>query len=356
MDIYWVWLSQVKYIGPILQKRLLEEFGAPEAVYHASLEDLERIRGMSKRSVQSLLDNRDLMDNARAILQSCKKRGIQLLKYSDSLYPPSAKNYKESPILFYYKGNLQKFTQSVGVVGSRRCTTYGRRVADELGRELAVQGIPYISGFAKGIDSYGQAACINQGGYTVSFLAGGVDVCYPPEQGGLYRSALENGGVFLSQHPPGTKPYPKQFLQRNAFISAWSTELVIVEAGEKSGALWTVDFAVKQGKPVYVVPHPIYALEGKGCNILLTKGTIPYLGKESLSVLCTTNNADSNTSKWEQNQEQDPIIQLLSSQTPVAISLLMQTLKMNESTIMDRLFTLELEGKIVIRGDMVSLL
>ncbi|MBB6446983.1 DNA-processing protein DprA [Bacillus benzoevorans] len=356
MDIYWVWMSLVKYTGPVLQKRLLEEFGTPEAVYHASLEELQSIRGISKRAVLSILDNRDLMDDARSILQSCEKKGIQLLKYSDPLYPLDAKNCKESPILFYFKGNLQKITQSVGVVGSRRCTAYGRRIAEELGRELAVQGIPYISGFAKGIDSYGQAACISQGGYSVSFLAGGVDVCYPPEQKGLYRSVLENGGVFLSQHPPGTKPFPIQFVQRNSFISAWSSELVIVEAGEKSGALWTADFALKQGKTVYSVPHPIYSLEGKGCNNLFTKGAVPYLGKESLEVLRTTKNAGNSTSKREQNQELDPIIQLLSSQTSAAISSLMQTLNMNESTAMDRLFALELKGKIIIRGDIVSLL
>jgi DNA processing protein len=354
MDIYWIWMSRVKYTGPILQKRLLNEFGTPEAVYCASLEDLEKIQGVSKRAAQSIINNRDLTDS-RNILNECGKMEIQLLRFSDPLYPSYAKNCNESPILLYYKGNLQKITQSVGVVGARRCTAYGRRVAEELGRELALLGIPYISGFAKGIDSYGQAACLNQGGYTLSFLAGGVDVCYPPEQNGLYRAVLENGGIFLAEHPPGTKPYPKQFLQRNAFISAWSTELVIVEAGEKSGALWTADYAIKQGKPVYSVPHPIYSLEGKGCNALLSRGAIPYLGKESLKslrVISTPNEVNIPI----QNQEQDPIIQLLSSQTPAAISSLMQTLNTNESTMMDRLFALELKGKIVIRGDMVSLL
>lgn len=356
MDIYWIWMSRIKYTGAILHKKLLNEFGTPEAVYKASAESLQSIKGISKRQVQSILDSRGLIDDARVILQLCEKKEIRLLKYSDSLYPSYAKNCKESPILFYYKGNLQKIAQSVGVVGARRCTAYGRRVAEELGRELAEKGIPYISGFAKGIDSYGQAACLNHGGYTVSFLACGVDVCYPPEQKELYRKALENGGVFLSQHPPGTKPFPKQFLQRNAFISAWSSELVIVEAGEKSGALWTADFALKQGKSVYSVPHPIHSLEGKGCNILLAKGAVPYLAKESLAIFRAIKTADNKTSKRKQNQEQDPIIQLLSLQTPVATSSLMQALNTNESIIIDRLFALELEGKIVIRGDMVSLL
>ena len=176
---------------------------------------------------------------------------------SDSLYPQYAKHLPESPILFYFKGHLKEIKHAIGVVGSRRCTAYGRKIAEEIGMELAQHRIPLVSGFAKGIDSYTQAACINHGGYTALFLAGGVDICYPLEQQSLYFKTLENGGVFLSQFPPGTKPHPKQFLRRNAFISAWSTELIVVEASEKSGALWTADFAKNQGKQVYAVPHHI---------------------------------------------------------------------------------------------------
>ena len=163
------------------------------------------------------------------------------------------------------------------VLSDQEDDPYGRRAAEEIGIDLALHDIPLISGFAKGIDSYAQAACLNKKGYTVIFLAGGVDVCYPPEQQSLYQKTLENGSVFLSQYPPGTQPRPTQFLQRNALISAWSTELVVVEAGEKSGALWTADFARKQGKPIYSVPHPIHISEGKGSN-LLSKGALPYLG------------------------------------------------------------------------------
>lgn len=352
MDIYWIWLSQVKYIGPVLQKKLLYEFGTPEAVYRASLENLQNIKGINKRAAQSILESRDL-NRAAVILEDCEKKGICLLKFSDPFYPFFALKCKESPILFYYKGHLQKITRSVGVVGSRRCTTYGRRVAEEIGRVLAVQGIPYISGFAKGIDSYGQASCIGQGGYTVSFLAGGVDVCYPSEQQGLYRKTLEKGGVFLSSHPPGTKPYPQQFLQRNAFISAWSIELIIVEAGEKSGALWTADFALKQGKLVYSVPHPIDAVEGKGCNKLLANGAVPYLGIQSLAGFREIKPDKTNT--MMQKQENDPIVNLL-TQSSKNITALIQALNSNESIVMDHLLSLELEGKIIIRGDMVTLL
>ena len=224
MNVYWIWLTQITHIGPVLQKRLLSQFGSPEAIYSASQDDLEKIPRISKRAVESILTNRDLT-SAEHILNQCSKREIHLLHFSDDLYPAYAKNMKESPVLLYYKGHLKKIKTAIGVVGSRRCTPYGRKAAEEIGMELALQGVPLVSGFAKGIDSYAQATCINHGGYTATFLASGVDVCYPPEQHSLYQKTLESASVFLSQYSPGTKPHPKYFLGRNALISAWSTEL-----------------------------------------------------------------------------------------------------------------------------------
>ena len=351
MDIYWIWLSQIKYVGPVLQKRLLAVFDdSPKAIYFASQADLEKIPRISKRAVDSIMANRDLT-GATNVLKQCNEKRIKLLFFSDDLYPSYTKNIKESPVVLYYKGHLRKITNAIGVVGSRRCTTYGRRAAEEIGGDLAIHDIPLISGFAKGIDSYAQAACLNKKGYTAIFLAGGVDVCYPPEQQSLYQNTLENGGVFLSQYPPGTPPHPAKFLQRNALISAWSTELVVVEAGEKSGALWTADFARKQGKQIYSVPHPIHISEGKGSNLLLAKGAIPYLGIHSLATIHTIKPIQITPPV----QEQDPIIKLL-SYAPTSISSIANSLNSSESIIMDRLFSLELEGKIIIRGDMVTLL
>ena len=315
MDIYWIWLSQIKYVGPVLQKRLLAAFDdSPKAIYFASQADLEKIPRISKRAVDSIMANRDLTGAAN-VLKQCNEKRIKLLFFPDDLYPPYTKNIKESPAVLYYKGHLRKITNAIGVVGSRRCTTYGRKMAEEIGTDLALHDIPLISGFAKGIDSYAQAACLKQGGYAAIFLAGGVDVCYPPEQQSLYDKTLENGSVFLSQYPPETHPRPTQFLQRNALISAWSTELVVVEAGEKSGALWTADFARKQGKQIYSVPHPIHISEGKGSNLLLAKGAVPYLGINSLATIRTIKPIQITPPV----QEQDPIVKLL-SQSPTSIS------------------------------------
>lgn len=349
MNVYWIWLSRLKFVGTVFQKRLVLQFGSPEAIYHATPSDLMSTPRLSKRAIDSILNNKDLV-KAMEIHTHCKKHGIQLLSYSDNLYPEYARNYPESPILFYYIGHLDYFTEAVGVVGSRRCTVYGRKIAEEIGRELALSKKTLISGFAKGIDSYAQASCLLHRGYTVIFLANGVDICYPSEQRNLYQQTLESGGVFLSPYPPGTKPYPQQFVIRNSFISAWSHKLVVVEAGEKSGALLTADFAFKQGKPVFSVPHPIDSPDGKGSNLLLAKGGMPYLGMASIfpsqkreGTICDV------------QEKMDPILKML-SKSKKSISSIAVALNTGEQTIMDRLLSLELEGKVIIRGNIASLL
>jgi len=349
VDIYWIWLSLIRYVGPILQKRLLLEFETPEKIYFASQCDLEKTPHLNKRAIHSVINSRDL-SRAREILKRCEEKGIKLLPFTNDLYPSFAKAAQESPILLYYKGQLLKINDSIGVVGSRRCTAYGRKAAENIGTALALHDVPLISGFAKGIDSYAQASCIKQGGYTAIFLGGGPDVCYPPEQHSLYHKTLEKGGAFLSQYPPGTNPSPKQFLQRNALISAWSQELVVVEASENSGALWTADFSRKQGKPIYALPHSIYLNEGKGSNLLLARGAIPYLGIESLRSIHSTKSSPLLTPL----QEEDPIIKLL-SESPLTIPKLQYALNSTDEQLLDKLVTLELEGKIIIRGEMVSI-
>ena len=141
MNIYWIWLSTIKYIGPVLQKRLLAEFGSPQEVYSAALDKLEKVPHLSKRAIDSLLSTRDLTISNH-ILQRCHKRIIQLLTLSDSLYPHYAKRLPESPILFYFKGHLKEIKHAIGVVGSRICIAYGRKIAEDIGMELAQHGIP----------------------------------------------------------------------------------------------------------------------------------------------------------------------------------------------------------------------
>ncbi|MFE8696432.1 DNA-processing protein DprA [Cytobacillus sp. FJAT-53684] len=349
MDVYWIWLSRLKYVGPVLQKQLITYFSNPKEVYEASEEELTGVPKMTNNALRSITFNRSLKE-AENILNEVRKSGINLLFFDDVLYPKFASESKGSPIVLYYRGEIQPLLTTVGIVGARRCTLYGKKIAEQIGEELASLNIPVISGFAKGIDSYAQAACIRKGGYTLAFLGCGPDICYPPEQRQLYNQILEKGGAFISQYPPRTAPLPKYFIARNALISAWSTELVIVEAGEQSGALWTAQFAVKNNKPVYAVPNRIDTPEGIGTNNLLSNGIPPYLGIHSLQAALDKMKNSKHLPATQTTQ--DPILHLLSEE-PSTIQQLSNQLNLSESEITDQLLHLELEKQIIIRGNIV---
>jgi len=166
-------------------------------------------------------------------------------------------------------------------VGTRRCTNYGKEVVKEAVEYLANEKIPVISGMAKGIDGYAHTACLKVGGYTLAFFGNGVDICYPKEHSELMEGIIENGAV-ISQFPPGTKPRPEYFPRRNALMSAWSEKLLVVEAGENSGALITAQYTKELGRKVLAVPNQIYSQTGRGTNLLILKGAQIYLYPEQL--------------------------------------------------------------------------
>lgn len=347
MDRLWIWLATIKYIGPVMQKKLLHHFHNDlQAIFQAQREELEEVPLLNKRMIDQILESR-CFEKADKILKAVKQNRIELLTFNDKRYPEYANACAESPILLYMKGNLEEIDHAVGVVGARRCTDYGKKVAREIGEKLAERGVPLISGFAKGIDSYAQAACMNAGGRTVAFLGSGVEICYPAEQRKLYDQLIQMGSVFLSKYPPGTPAKPQQFIERNALISAWSKEVVIVEASEKSGALWTAEFARKQNKKVYAVPHSIYSKEGKGCNQLLASGVGPFLGIDSI-----IRNADPISEEAEKKEEHSPLLSII-DQGPSTITEIKNLLSSEISNIEEQLFSLELEGKIIIRGEQI---
>ncbi|MDD2299688.1 MAG: DNA-processing protein DprA [Tissierellia bacterium] len=277
---YWIWLRQISGIGAITAKRLLERLKSPKAIYEACEEELLSVEGIGVVLAKVIREHRNL-DQAKALLEEAVNYDIKLLTYHDTLYPIIAKEYSDAPILLYYKGQLRKNSSGVAIVGSRRCTEYGKKAAVEAAGFLAQNDIPVISGMAKGIDGYAHIGCLKAGGYTIAFLGNGVDICYPKEHEALMAGIIENGAV-ISQYPPKTKPRPKHFPERNALISSWSQKVLVVEAAEKSGALITAGFAKAQGREVYALPHEIYNPTGRGVNCLIEEGAHVYLNPSQL--------------------------------------------------------------------------
>lgn len=281
---YYIWLTRLKGVGPVTQRLLVERFGSPYGVYLAGTEGIGQVDGISDAVIKAVSEDVRLgkaLCEAELILYDCYDKGIEVVTIEDPRYPLEVSQDRKMPILLYYKGTLREESMGVAIVGARRCSEYGKRVACEAAQCLAENNVPVISGMAKGIDGYAHTACIKSGGYTLAFMGGGVDVCYPSEQRTLYEKIAECGAV-VSEYPPGTRPFHRNFARRNYLIGAWSKKVLVVQAGEKSGALITACFAMKSGKSVLSAPDRIYEGCSAGSNMLIQKGARIYLGREQL--------------------------------------------------------------------------
>ncbi|MCB2289512.1 DNA-processing protein DprA [Clostridium sp. CS001] len=170
MEVYWLWLSLIKGIGPITAKKLLLHYKDAYCIYNATKDELENISILSKKQLEELITSKSLK-SAQNIINECKKREIKVLTYDDELYKEKAKLCFKSPIVLFYRGNIIKDNLSVGIVGARRCSDYGKKVAVEVAEYLAQNNVTVISGMAKGIDSYAHTACIKSGALTTAKFA-----------------------------------------------------------------------------------------------------------------------------------------------------------------------------------------
>lgn len=267
---YWLWLTQLKGVGPVLQKKLLAYFKSPQGVYEASIDGLKIIDGIGLDLATSISKARSL-DEPRRIQDICEKNKIKLLTWEDPLYPNYAKVQAQAPILLYLKGQLKALDQPIAIVGTRRCSDYGKMMTLEIASYLAEQKCQIISGLARGIDGYAHIACLKKGGYPLAFLGHGLNHLYPKEHRTLFAAVAEKGGL-LSQFPPDTPPYSRNFPKRNALMAYFSQKLLVVEAGKGSGALITADIFKTLNRPLYALPHDLSRSTGVGSNGLIAGG------------------------------------------------------------------------------------
>lgn len=197
---------------------------------------------------------------------------IKYISREEELYPGRLRHHRGMPRGIYLLGKLPEETKPcVAIVGARRSTAYGNEMARLFAGELAGAGVQIISGMAWGIDGQAHAGALEAGGESFAVLGCGVDVCYPAGHRRLYEEMKKTGGI-LSEQSPGSPPLPGYFPARNRIISALADLVLVVEAGEKSGSLITADFALEQGKDIYVIPGRVTDEQSKGCLNLLKQG------------------------------------------------------------------------------------
>jgi DNA processing protein len=269
---YWIGLSKVAGIGPARMRLLLDYFGSAETAWNALYADILQA-GLDTKTADALVDMRRTA-KLDAELEQLEKVGAYALTWESEGYPKRLLEIGDAPPVLYALGQLTESDDwAVGVVGTRRATSYGREATAKLSAGLVEAGVTIVSGMARGIDTAAHLAALEAGGRTIAVLGSGLDVIYPFENRQLAsRIVEEERGVIISEYPPGTQPDAMNFPARNRIISGISLGLLVVEAGEKSGALITVGFALDQGRDVFAVPGPITAPASVGTNNLLKQG------------------------------------------------------------------------------------
>jgi DNA processing protein len=278
--LYWVGFNMVKGIGAARFRALLDVFGDAETAWNASPEALKDA-GLSRELVESLQRVRAgvSLDQVWERMQSL---GVSLLTWDDEGYPPRLKEIDQPPPVLYLRGELCPEDEwAVAIVGTRRVTSYGRQVAEEVAGTLARSGVTVVSGLARGVDSIAHQAALNAGGRSIAVLGNGVDRFYPPENRRLAEQIIQRGAL-VSDYALGTPPDGLNFPPRNRIISGLSLAVVIVEAGLTSGALITATFAAEQGRDVFAVPGNITAPQSLGTNRLIQDGARPLLGPQDV--------------------------------------------------------------------------
>ncbi len=273
------WLAASQMTGPPLGIRktvqLYDRFGCLRYLWRASRDELREIANdiLDREATQIFLDKKRQLDREK-LLRTLKEQDIQAYYLYDPHFPALLREIHNPPFVLFMKGRLtpEDLRFNVGLVGTRRPTSYGQRLAKEMGKGLAESGATVISGMAVGIDSLAHWGAIEGGGKTVAVLGSGVDHCYPSSNRPLYTHLTEDPlGAVVSEFFPGTKPEPWRFPARNRIISGLSEAVAVIEAGETSGSLITAKLAFEQNREVFAVPGRIDSPASKGTNDLIAR-------------------------------------------------------------------------------------
>ncbi|MCZ7543978.1 MAG: DNA-processing protein DprA [Anaerolineae bacterium] len=237
--------------------------------------------GLDRRALGSLVKMRKALDLDR-VMEAVQRAGVDVLTWADDAYPASLRNIHDPPPVLYVKGALTETDAwAVAVVGTRKATAYGRQITEQLVDALARSGVTIVSGLAKGIDAVAHRAALNAGGRTVAVLGSGVDVIYPSEHRDLAQ-AIAGAGALVSDYPLGAQPEAANFPPRNRIISGLALGVLITEAGDRSGALITADYANNQGRDVFAVPGNVISPGSRGTNRLIQDGAKLVMGVEDI--------------------------------------------------------------------------
>ena len=268
-------------IGSQRTKILLNFFGSAEKVWKAERGDLEK-SGLTPNALESFLHFRQENPNApEKLIEFCETKKIGLCSIVDEDYPPILKQIPLPPAVFYYRGKLEPFAERIAMVGTRQYTRYGEKIAKNIAENLAAAGLTIVSGAANGIDTFSHKGALKNG-RTVAVIASGINFKNPYEKQRLLDEIADNGGLVMTEFKPSMTPHVGNFPARNRIIAGLSKGVIVVEAGERSGAILTAGLAGDYGRDVFAVPGSLFSEKSFGCHKLIRDGAVLIRGADDV--------------------------------------------------------------------------
>jgi DNA processing protein len=345
---YWIAFSRVMGIGPVHFQLLLDFFQEDVAcAWQATTKDLAAA-GLDQRTINSFCKQRTAIDPPHE-LKRLEKLRIQVITWKDTNYPPLLRKIEYAPPVLYVCGQLMQddLRYTIGVVGTRKMSPYGRQVTEHLTKELVKGKITIVSGLALGIDTVAHTTALDHGGRTIAVIACGLDTIYPPANYHLAKRIVDSEqGVLITSFPLGIRPEPGNFPARNHIISGLSLGILVTEAPKKSGSIITANSALAQGREVYAVPNNIFSTSGTGVNKLLQDGAHPVTNVtdilEHLNIYVVP--PDDKIAPYEPQTEEERILLTLLTREPIHIDELTRTSQLASNIVTSTLTMLELGG------------
>ncbi|WP_455515974.1 DNA-processing protein DprA [Porphyromonas sp.] len=366
---YSIALSLVKYIGPRTAIELLEAVGSAAALF-TDAELRSRVLPRLPQRIALQLASSSLVEEALRIEQQCAQEGIRPLFLLSEEYPASLREIAVPPMVLYVRGayDLWCDRDHISLVGTRRASEYGQKITRQIVKDLSMvhPSLTIVSGLAYGVDIRAHEAALDEGLPTVAVLAHGLDTLYPSAHRRISEEILRDGGAWVSEYPPGVKPYRQAFVARNRIIAGLSTATIVVEAGERSGSLSTASYAFESGREVFACPGRLTDPLSVGCHQLIEgQRAHLYLGATSLgkelgwdTSLDGSASSSSNATPSEKQPPTSPtreypphpLLSLLAEQGMLSVDELARLSGEDLMTVRSELFDLELDGWVQARA------
>ncbi len=345
VSLYLHCFNTFSHIGPKSLLRIYQ-YGAEILWNEGTLSDFKAVLGT--RVNLSWYDDFNHLDRSSFLIQEKKyleKNNIQISILGDELYPERLAHIAVPPPILYIRGDISGIEHSLAIIGTRKYSQYGSRIAEKISRELSQEGIPIISGLALGIDSIAHKGCLEGKSKTIAVLAGGVDDAsiYPSTNRSLSTMIISSGGALISEFPPKTKPRREYFVLRNRIVSGIARGVLVIEAPLKSGTLTTIKYALEQNRDVFAIPGNIDVKNSEGTNALIKQGAYVVTKSDDILEVFGLESIDRGYTLSDFTPEQQDIIQYL-IQEPMTLELLAQKTNQSVIELMSLLSIMELSG------------